>query len=281
MNISEIVEADGVGQQKEFGRLSAIPDFFIGDTIMMRTGNPALNAKTFTNIQSFSSANNMTIQGTVNKTGFLLVLLALSAGYVWNQFFTHGSAEAIMPYFYPALGGAFIVGIITVFKKEWAKITAPIYAILEGLLLGGISAIFEAQFPGIVMQAVGLTFGTLFALLLAYKSGVIRATENFKLGVVAATGGIAVFYLVSIVMGFFGFNLSFMHDSSLLSIGISVFIVVIAALNLVLDFDFIEHGAESGAPKYMEWYAAFGLLVTLIWLYLEILRLLAKLQSRR
>ena len=159
--------------------------------------------------------------------------------------------------------------------------TAPLYAGLEGLFLGGISAFFEARHPGIVMQAVTLTFGTLGALLLAYRSGLIRATENFKLGVVAATGGIAVLYLVNMGMRLFGMEgIGFIHESSWLGIAFSGFVVVIAALNLVLDFDFIESGVEHGAPKYMEWYGAFGLVVTLVWLYLEILRLLSKLQSR-
>ena len=183
-----------------------------------------------------------------------------------------------------AIGGAiggFILVLVTTFKKEWSPITAPIYALCEGLLIGGISAMYNAKFNGIVLQAGMLTFGTLFALLAAYRTGFIRATENFKLGVVAATGGIAIMYLVSWVLSMFNVNMSFMHGSGLLSIGISAFVVVIAALNLVLDFDFIEQGAQVGAPKYLEWYGAFGLLVTLVWLYLEILRLLAKLSSRR
>jgi uncharacterized YccA/Bax inhibitor family protein len=140
--------------------------------------------------------------------------------------------------------------------------------------------VFEQRFPGLVIQAVGLTFGTLAALLLAYRSGLIRATENFRLGVVAATGGIAILYLVNIVMGFFGHSMPFIHESSWVGIAFSGFVVVVAALNLVLDFDMVEQGVQQGAPKYMEWYAAFGLLVTLVWLYLEILRLLSKLQSR-
>lgn len=161
--------------------------------------------------------------------------------------------------------------------KEWAGVTAPLYALAEGFLVGGISAIFERMYPGIVIQAVMLTFGTLAALLMAYKSGLIKATENFKLGVVAATGGIALLYIVSMVMRFaFDKPIGFIHESSTFGILFSVFVVVIAALNLVLDFDFIE----KGAPKYMEWYGAFGLTVTLIWLYLEILRLLAKLRER-
>jgi uncharacterized YccA/Bax inhibitor family protein len=176
--------------------------------------------------------------------------------------------------------GGFILALITIFKKTWSPVTAPIYAGLEGLFLGGISAMFEVRFPGIVMNAVMLTFGTLLALLAAYRSGLIKATENFKLGVVAATGAIFLVYMASWIAGFFGKSFGFLHDSSWLSIGISAFVVVIAALNLVLDFDFIEKGVEQGAPKYMEWYAGFGLIVTLVWLYLEILRLLSKLQSR-
>ena len=179
--------------------------------------------------------------------------------------------------------GGIILAIVTIFKKTWAPYTVSGYALLKGLALGGISRFFEMQYPGIVSQAVFLTFGILAALLLAYKSGLIKPTENFKLGVVAATGGIAFMYLISFIMSIFGSGLSIMNtaNTSLFSIGFSIFVVIIASLNLVLDFDFIEEGAEMGAPKYMEWYGAFGLLVTLIWLYLEILRLLAKLQSRR
>ncbi|MDP8234088.1 MAG: Bax inhibitor-1/YccA family protein [Candidatus Saelkia tenebricola] len=248
---------------------------------MMRTANPALNSKTFTHIGAFADSKVMTLQGTVNKTFILLFLTVFSASFVWNKFFAFGNPAVVMPWMWGGMFGGFIVAIITVFKKEWAPMTAPIYALLEGLFLGAISAIFEARFPGIVMQAVVLTFGTLFCLLFAYKSGLIKPTENFKLGVVAATGAIALFYFVSIIMGFFGVNFSIMHSSSPLSIGFSVVVVIIAALNLVLDFDFIERGSESGAPKFMEWYAAFGLLVTLIWLYIEILRLLSKLYGRR
>jgi uncharacterized YccA/Bax inhibitor family protein len=159
-------------------------------------------------------------------------------------------------------------------------VTAPLYGLLEGLVLGSVSAIFELRFPGIAIQAVGLTFGTLVALLLAYRSGLIRVTDKFRLGVVAATGGIALFYLITFVLGFFGVHFNSIYGAGPIGIGFSVFVVIIASLNLVLDFDFIESGARAGAPKYMEWYAAFGLMVTLIWLYLEILRLLSKLRSR-
>ena len=169
---------------------------------------------------------------------------------------------------------------VPIAPKIPAPITAPIYAVLEGLFLGGLSSMFEARFPGIAVQAIFGTFGTMAGLLLAYRTGLIKATENFRLGVFAATAGIAMLYLVSIVMGFFGKSIPFIHQSGAIGIGFSVFVVIIAALNLVLDFDFIEKGEEVGAPKYMEWYAAFGLLVTLVWLYVEMLRLLSKLRSR-
>ena len=241
--------------------------------LALRSGNPALTSKIVLKLGRADTASAMTIQGTVNKTGLALLLLMASATLTWN------SPEASGLIWVGALGG-FIVALITIFNKTAAPYTVPVYAVLEGLFLGGISRIFESMYPGIVQQAVFLTFGTLGALLLAYRSGLIKATENFKLGVTAATGGIAFVYLVSIVMGFFGIHFSMIHSSGPMGILFSAFVVVIAALNLVMDFDFIEEGAENGAPKYMEWYGAFGLLVTLIWLYLEILRLLAKLRKR-
>ena len=248
----------------------------------MRTANPALNSKIFTDIARLSDpSRTMTIQGTVNKTLLMLILVLVAASWVWNMFFNSGNSQATMPWLFGGIFGGFIVALITIFKKQWSPITAPLYSVLEGLALGGISAFFEARFPGIVIQAVTLTFGTLFCLLLAYKSGIIRATENFKLGVVAATGGIALIYIVTMILGFFGIRMPYIHESGIIGIGFSAFVVIIAALNLVLDFDFIENGIQSGAPKFMEWYAAFGLMVTLIWLYLEILRLLAKLRNRR
>jgi uncharacterized YccA/Bax inhibitor family protein len=177
--------------------------------------------------------------------------------------------------------GGFIMAMVTIFKKEWSGVTAPIYALLEGLFLGSISAMLELRFPGIAIEAVALTFGTCFCLLLAYRSGLIRATEKFKLGIVAATGGIALVYVVSMVIGFFGVRVPYIYGSGPIGILFSLFVVVIAALNLILDFNFIEQGVSRGAPKYMEWYSAFGLMVTLIWLYLEIIRLLSKLRDRR
>ena len=243
-----------------------------------RSGNPALNKSSF---DSFSRTSRgaeinevMTIKGTVDKTAIGLFLLIFSGYY---------SFAPGMTYLIPVgVFGGLIVAIITIFKKEWSPITVPIYAILEGLAMGSISYMFNQAYEGIVMQAIGLTLGILASLLLAYRSGMIKATENFKLGVVAATGGIFLVYMASFVMSFFGASISVLDptNSSLMSIGFSLFIVVIASLNLVLDFDFIEEGAKKGAPKYMEWYGAFGLLVTLIWLYLEILKLLSKLRSR-
>ena len=251
----------------------------------MRSGNPALNQNTFLDAGSgrviAGSPDAMSIEGTVNKTAFLLVLTLVGAMYTWQMYTGPESIPALMPYMWGGMIGGLVIALVTAFKKHWAAVTGPLYALVEGVFLGAISVIMEAQFPGIVMQAVGLTFGTLAALLLAYRSGLIPVTENFKLGIVAATGGIMLLYLFNIGARLLGFEgLGFIHESGAMGIAFSAFVVVIAALNLVLDFDFIENGVEQGAPKYMEWYGAFALVVTLIWLYLEILRLLAKLQSR-
>ena len=242
--------------------------------LALRSGNPALQSSTFSKHLSSANEGKMTLSGTVNKTGLSLILLIISAGYTWGNPAMHGMVV-------PAVILGVILAFATIFKPMLGHITVPAYAVAQGVCLGVISMIFNNMYPGIVVQAVFLTFGTLAALLLAYKSGLIKATENFKLGVVAATGGIAILYLINFVMGFFGSGIGVISSNNNMGILFSGFVVVIAALNLVLDFDFIEEGAEMGAPKYMEWYGAFGLLVTLIWLYLEILRLLAKLQSRR
>jgi uncharacterized YccA/Bax inhibitor family protein len=244
---------------------------------LMKTSNPALSTNAFRFART-DTGESMTISGTVNKTGILLICAVATAGWSWNRF-TVSPETAGLPLMIGLIGG-FIVALVTIFKKEWAPVTAPLYALLEGLVLGSVSAMYEARFHGIAIQAVGLTFGTLFALLLAYRAGVIRATDKFKLGVIAATGGIAIFYLAQFALGFFGVHFAAINGSGAIGIGFSVFVVIIAALNLVLDFDFIESGAQYGAPKYMEWYAAFGLMVTLIWLYLEILRLLSKTRGR-
>ncbi len=246
---------------------------------MIKSSNPALGEKTFQNLQpALAAEGRMTINGTINKTLILLVLALVPAAWVWDKFYK-GGAEAVSSWIMIAVIAGLVVAMATIFKKTWAPFTAPLYAVIEGVVIGGISAIAEAQFQGIVFQAAALTFGTLLALLVAYRTGVIKVTERFRLGVVAATGGIFVVYLISIVLGFFGINVPFIHSGGTIGILFSLFVVVIAALNLVLDFDFIERGSAEGAPKYMEWYGAFGLIVTLIWLYIEFLRLLTKLRQ--
>ncbi len=252
----------------------------------MRSGNPALKDSTFLDLGSGSVVTNdsaaMTLNGTVNKTAVLLVLTMLTAAFAWTQALTPQGelAPGFSVYVWGGAIGGFVVAMVTVFKKTWAPVTAPLYALVEGFFLGAISAMYNHLYEGIVLQAVMLTFGTLFALLMAYRSGLIKATENFKLGVVAATGGIMLVYLATIVLQMFGKNIPMIHDNGIVGIGFSLFVIVIAAMNLVLDFDFIETGVEQRAPKYMEWYGAFGLMVTLVWLYIEFLRLLSKLQSR-
>jgi uncharacterized YccA/Bax inhibitor family protein len=246
----------------------------------MRTGNPTLSDKAFEQF-SGSTGERMTLDGTVNKTGLLLLIAMVAAAWPWSIVMQGAEQSNILMGLIPvgAIVGL-VLALIVTFKPTTAPYLAPVYAAFQGLLLGSISGVFELRYPGIVIQAIALTFGTLGCLLLAYKTGLIKATENFKLGVVAATGAIMVLYLVSFVMSFFGSSIGFIHNSGLLGIGFSMFVVVIAALNLVLDFDFIENGVANNNPKYMEWYGAFGLVVTLFWLYLEILRLLAKLRDR-
>ena len=247
---------------------------------LIKTSNPALSVDSFRGERAVSG-EAMTLTGTVNKTGILVICVVATAAWSWSRFFHARSSDTVLPLVGIGALGGFIFALVTIFEKEWSPVTAPIYSLLEGLALGGISAMFELRYPGIAIQSVGLTFGTLLVLLMAYHSGLIRVTEKFKLGVVAATGGIAVFYLVQFVLGFFGVRFAAVNGSGLLGIGFSVVVVIVASLNLILDFDFIESGVSAGAPKYMEWYGAFGLMVTLIWLYLEILRLLAKLNSRK
>jgi uncharacterized YccA/Bax inhibitor family protein len=243
------------------------------------TGNPTLSEKTFQQPRPLVAGEVMTVQGAVNRTAILLLLTIGSAAFTWNMVSkgTPGSANGIA-----MLGGiiGFIVAIVTSFKPAWSPVTAPIYAVVEGLFIGGISYLFEARLPGVVAQAVMLTFGTLAALLAAYSTGMIRVSTAFRRGIIAATGGIALVYIASMVLGFFHIQIPGIFGSGAIGIGFSLVVVVIAAMNLVLDFDMIESGAQQGAPKYMEWYSGFALLVTLIWLYLEILRLLSKLNKR-
>jgi uncharacterized YccA/Bax inhibitor family protein len=252
----------------------------------MKTSNPALSENTFRNLSSaqyggvIDETTRMTLTGTVNKTGILLLCVLATAAWTWRLFLQSHDMADVTPWMLLGVFGGLICAMVTIFKKEWSPITAPIYALLEGLVLGGLSALMEVRYPGIAIQAVGLTFGTLFVLLLAYRSGMIQVTQKFRLGVVAATGGIMVFYLLQMLMGFFGFQFTSINGSGPIGIGFSLIVVAVAALNLVLDFDFIERGVQYGAPKYMEWYGAFGIIVTLVWLYLEMLRLLSKMRSR-
>ena len=269
---------------------------------MMRSANPTLKASTFEQYRGFAQSATMTISGTVNKTFILLLFLAASASFSWNLTAkwrdavaaaaaaeASGGTAATSSALHPGLliVGGVIVGLIfamaTIFKPTWSPVTAPLYALSEGVFLGAVSALAEWLHPGVAFQAACLTFCTLGGLLAAYKSGLIRATENFKLGVFAATMGICLVYVVSLVVNMVGGQgtMPYIHGAGPIGIGFSLFVVVIASLNLVLDFDFIEQGAECGAPKHMEWYGAFGLMVTLVWLYIEILHLLLKLYSRR
>lgn len=244
----------------------------------MRSGNPTLRENTFDSYSGYGTNDVMTIQGTVNKTFILLLLVTVSAAFTWTQFFA-----GVNPTIYLVVGGigSLIFALITSFVPKVSPITGPIYAILEGLVVGAVSAMFEAQYPGIALLAVSLTFSVLLGLLLIYKMGLIKVTQNFRLGVFAATLGVFLTYLLSFILGFFGIAIPFLHTAGPLGIIISLVIIVIAALNLVLDFDFIENGAQMNCPKYMEWYGAFGLMVTLIWLYFEILRLLYLIFGRR
>ena len=254
---------------------------------LFKTSNPALGQNTFSDAARsqyggnlVDAADRMSLSGTVNKTGILLLCAVATAAWTWNQFMqTHDPSSVAPELLLGALGG-FIFAMVTIFKKTWAPVTAPIYALLEGMVLGGLSAMFEIRYPGIAVEAVGLTFGTLLVMLFLYKSGVIKVTQKFRMGVVAATGGIMVFYLLTWLLSMFHISaFSSVYGSGLIGIGFSLFVVAIAALNLVLDFDFVEQGVTVGAPKYMEWYAAFGIMVTLVWLYLEMLRLLSKMRK--
>jgi uncharacterized YccA/Bax inhibitor family protein len=257
---------------------------------LFKTSNPALREDTFTKLSNSQygngsgiitdAADRMSLSGTVNKTGILLICCLASALWTWHLFLPERSLEAVTPWMLLGFIAGFILAMITIFVPKAAPFTSPLYALAEGLALGGLSAMLEVRYPGIAIQAVSLTFGTLFVLLFLYSSHIIKVTDKLRLGIVAATGGIAVFYLVQMVVGFFGIHFTAINSSSPIGIGFSVFVVIIAALNLVLNFDMIDRGVQVGAPKYMEWYGAFGIMVTLVWLYLEILILLSKTRSR-
>jgi uncharacterized YccA/Bax inhibitor family protein len=243
--------------------------------VRRKSGNPILSERRFASVP-LADSERMTIDGTANKVGFLLLCCLVGALFTWSRAL-EGSGMGF------AIGGAiggFIVAIITTFKPEWSPVTAPIYAVLEGLFIGGVSAMMESRYPGIALQAVGLTFGVFFSLLVAYKTRLIRVTETFRSGVIVAMMGLMLVYLVSFLVRIFtGYPLAFIHEGGIFGIVFSLVVVAIASANLLMDFDFIEAAAEEGSPKYMEWFGAFGLMVTLVWLYIEILRLLAKLRD--
>lgn len=250
---------------------------------LFKTSNPAFGRNSYNGLSGsglLDAADRMTLNGTVNKTGMLLICVMATAILTWRLFFATHDLASVAPWMLIGILGGTVIAFLTIFNPQWSPVTAPIYALLEGLALGGISATLELRYPGIAVQAVSLTFGTLLALLLVYSSGLIRVTDKLRIGIIAATGGIALFYFLEIVLGFFGIRFAAINGGGAIGIGFSLFVVGIAALNLVLDFDFIERGVQSGAPKYMEWYGGFGIMVTLIWLYLEILRLLSKMRSR-
>jgi uncharacterized YccA/Bax inhibitor family protein len=236
--------------------------------------NPVLSAENFAK-SYVADAPVMTMDGTVTKSSILVGLVIASAVIVWNY------AALFLPLLFPVLIVALVVGLVVSFAPRTAPYLAPVYALLEGLAIGTISTFFEADYPGIVIQAVSLTFATFIMMLWLYRGRVLQATEKFKTGVMAATGAIALIYIVSFVGSVSGwYSVPYIHESGWLGIGFSVAVTGIAALNLILDFDEIETGVREQAAKYMEWYAAFGLMVTLIWLYLEILRLLSKLRDK-
>ncbi|MEJ7674503.1 MAG: Bax inhibitor-1/YccA family protein [Chitinophagaceae bacterium] len=252
---------------------------------LFKSGNPVLSEKRFTDTvldDMVINENAMTVRGTLNKFGFLFLMVMGTAFYSWKEFTEGGNVQ---PLIWTGAIGGLVVALIITFKKQWAPFLAPAYALLEGLFVGAISAYYNYAFadkaPFIIVTAVGLTFGTAIAMYLLYAARIIRATQKFKAIIFTATVGIAIFYLITMVMRMFGMDVPFIHEGSTFGIIFSLFVVSIAALNLILDFDMIEQGVEAGAPKYMEWYGAFGLLVTIVWLYLEILRLLSKISSRR
>lgn len=249
---------------------------------LFKSGNPTLTEKAFKQTEYIDYNNSMTVRGTINKFGFMFLMLMGTAFYSWKEFAQGGNVQ---PLIWGGAIGGLVVALVIMFKKEWAPYLAPLYALLEGLFLGAISAYYNEAFavkmPNIIMNAVGLTFGTAIGMYLLYSFKIIQATEKFKSIIFTATAGIAIFYLISMVLRMFGVQMAFLHEGSLMGIGFSLVVVAIAALNLILDFDMMEQGAAAGAPKYMEWYGAFGLMVTIVWLYLEILRLLSKLSSRK
>jgi uncharacterized YccA/Bax inhibitor family protein len=254
---------------------------------LFESSNPTLSEKIFRkSIDQTGSGEVMTVRGSIQKFGFLMLLVLAGAAYTWKLYYSFKIPTMTGFMLFGMVGGLICVFAIS-FKPNWAKFLSPAYAVLEGFLLGGLSAFINEQmkvkYPNIIMSAVLLTFGVAFAVFLLYNARIIRATEKFKAVIFSSLVGIMIFYVINMLLGFFGVHIGFMQwgDNSLLGIGVNLFVVVIAALSLVLNFDQIETGEKMGAPKYMEWYGAFGLLVTIVWLYLEILRLLSRFSNNR
>lgn len=247
----------------------------------MESSNPTLSSKVFSDARVAGGAPAMTVQGAVNKTLALFVVLLATAFWTWSMAFNPSSQGAVGTLMTVGLIGGLIVALVTTFKRTWAPVTAPLYAAFEGVFLGAMSAILEAKYPGIVMQAVGLTFGVMMAMLLGYKAGIFQATPALRKGLMVAIFGLIIFYVAVMVAGFFGISApGFISGSGPMGIAFSLFVVGLASLSLILDFDLIERGEQEGMAKYMEWYCGFALMVTLVWLYLELLRLMSKLNSR-
>lgn len=248
---------------------------------MFNSSNPVFGRNIFENTaRNFTDSNTMTVKGTMMKAMLMLILVLIGASYTWKMAFDSVAPNGAMGWMIGGAIGGLVTGLIISFVPKSAGWLSPIYSILQGLFLGAISAYFEVMYKGIVLNAIGLTLAVAFLLFFIYSTRIIQVTNKLRTGIIAATGAIALFYLVTWIISLFGGNIGFMTGSSTLSIGISIVVVIVAALNLLLDFDFIEKGAAAGAPKYMEWYGAFGLMVTLIWLYIEMLKLLAKLSRR-
>ncbi len=267
--------------------------------IAFRNSNPALNERAFERVADNQAgwaagargaggtmpvidvdADTMTVRGTVWATAALLVLVVGAGAWGWNQVDINEESASLPGWLFPVVLGALGVAILTIFKPNLARFTAPLYALLEGAFLGAISGLYNAAYDGIVIQAVGLTIGVFAVMLFLFATRIIKVTDKLRMGIVAATGAVMLVYLANFVLSLFDAEVPFLHDTGPMGIGISLVIVAIAAFNLLLDFDFVERGVAAGAPAKMEWYAAFGLVVTIVWLYLELLRLLAKLQSR-
>ncbi|TWI83449.1 putative YccA/Bax inhibitor family protein [Lacibacter cauensis] len=250
---------------------------------LFKSGNPTLSEKQFQQTTSgYNSFETMTVRGTMNKFGFLMLMVMAGAAFSWQAF---NEGKNILPYLLIGALGGLVVALIITFKKEWSGYLAPAYGILEGVFVGAISAyfnfLFREKYPDIIMHAVLLTFAVAASMYLLYSLRIIKVTERLRSVIFVATASIAVFYLLTWILGFFGIHFAFLTTGSTFGIVFSLAVIGIAALNLLLDFDMIERGSEMGAPKFMEWYGAFGLLVTLVWLYLEILRLLSKLNDRK